>query len=187
MLKIVENLLNAFSVNYDDDYDNDFEDNFEDDFEEEDTKSYKSSRSTRTAAAKERITKPEPAESKAKPSRTPRSSANKVVPLKSNRTSSYNSAMSVQVIKPMKFEECRDIVDILLRGKSVILNIEGMNVDVAQKIVDFVSGATYSMQGNLQRINNYVIIITPYGVDLSGDFNDLLGGGYDSSTFNSNF
>lgn len=91
--------------------------------------------------------------------------------------------MSVQVIKPVKYEDSVEIVDILLRGRSVIINVEGMNVDTAQKIIDFVSGAAYSIQGNLQMITNYIIIVTPYGVDLTGDFNEIIRGGFDTPIF----
>ena len=48
---------------------------------------------------------------------------------------------------------------------------------MAQRIIDFTSGATYSMNGNLQKISNYIFIATPESVELSGDFQDLFGGG----------
>ena len=47
---------------------------------------------------------------------------------------------------------------------------------MAQRIIDFSSGATYSMNGNLQKISNYIFIATPESVELSGDFQDMLGG-----------
>ena len=47
-------------------------------------------------------------------------------------------------------------------------------MEVAQRIIDFVSGAAYSMDGNLQRISNYIFIVTPNSVELSGDFQDML-------------
>lgn len=187
MIKIGEKLMNVFNFNYDDDYDDDYEDNYDDDIAE-DTKPYKREQTPKksTTAERSRISNSDTATSKTKTTRQSRVSTNKVVPMKSNK-SSYNNGMSVQVIKPIKFEECREIVDILLRGKSVILNVEGMNVETAQRIIDFVSGAAYSIQGNLQKITSYIIIVTPYGVDLSGDFNELMSNEYDSSSFNSSF
>ena len=67
--------------------------------------------------------------------------------------------------------------DYLLSGKAVVLNMEGIHTEVAQRIIDFTSGATYSMRGNLQKISSYIFIATPDSVELSGDFQDLLTGG----------
>ena len=67
--------------------------------------------------------------------------------------------------------------DYLLAGKAVVLNMEGIHTETAQRIIDFTSGSTYSMNGNLQKISNYIFIATPQSVELSGDFQDLLTGG----------
>lgn len=96
-------------------------------------------------------------------------SSSKVVPMK--RT------MEVSMIKPTSIEDARDICDFLLDGKAVVLNMEGIHTEVAQRIIDFTSGATYSMNGNLQKISSYIFIATPESVELSGDFQDLLGSG----------
>ena len=97
-----------------------------------------------------------------------RSSA-KVVPMR--RT------MEVSMIKPTSIEDAREICDYLLAGKAVVLNMEGIHTEVAQRIIDFTSGATYSMNGNLQKISSYIFIATPESVELSGDFQDLLSNG----------
>ena len=85
--------------------------------------------------------------------------------------------MEVCVFKPTQFDESREITDTLLNGCTVVLNFEGLDVDVAQRIIDFTSGATYAISGNLQKISNYIFIATPQSVELSGDFQDLLSGG----------
>ena len=59
-------------------------------------------------------------------------------------------------------------------GKAVVLNMEGINTEIAQRIIDFTSGSTYSLNGKLQKISNYIFIITPESVNLSGEFQDLL-------------
>lgn len=100
----------------------------------------------------------------------------KVVPMRA-RTS-----MEVTLIKPATMEDSRDICDYLLSGKAVVLNMEGIHTEVAQRIIDFTSGATYSMNGNLQKISNYIFIATPESVELSGDFQDLLGAGSSSGS-----
>lgn len=97
------------------------------------------------------------------------SRSNKVVPMK--------RSMEVSMVKPTSIEDAKEICDYLLAGKAVVLNMEGLHTEVAQRIIDFTSGATYSMNGNLQKISNYIFIATPESVELSGDFQDLFSGG----------
>ena len=97
------------------------------------------------------------------------SRSSKVVPMK--RT------MEVSMIKPTSIEDAREICDYLLAGKAVVLNMEGIHMEVAQRIIDFTSGATYSMNGNLQKISPYMCLATPESVELSGDFQDMLNNG----------
>lgn len=93
----------------------------------------------------------------------------KVVPMR--------RSMEVTMIKPASMDDSRDICDYLLAGKAVVLNMEGIHTETAQRIIDFTSGATYSMNGNLQKISNYIFIATPDSVELSGDFQDILAAG----------
>ena len=95
----------------------------------------------------------------------------KVVPMKQTRS------MEVSMVKPTSIEDAKEICDYMLAGKAVVLNMEGIHTEVAQRIIDFTSGATYSMNGNLQKISNYIFIATPESVELSGDFQDLLNNG----------
>ena len=96
----------------------------------------------------------------------------KVVPMR--------RGMEVTMIKPTSMDDSRDICDYLLSGKAVVLNMEGIHMETAQRIIDFTSGATYSMNGNLQKISNYIFIATPDSVELSGDFQDILSAGVSS-------
>ena len=102
-----------------------------------------------------------------------------------NKVVSMRRGMEVSLIKPTSLEDAKEICDYLLAGKAVVLNMEGINTETAQRIIDFTSGATYSMNGNLQKISSYIFIATPQTVELSGDFQDLLtGGGMDISGLN---
>ncbi len=85
--------------------------------------------------------------------------------------------MEVSLIKPTSLDNAKEICDYLLDGKAVVLNMEGIHTETAQRIIDFTSGATYSMDGNLQKISNYIFIATPQSVELSGDFQDLFNSG----------
>ena len=65
--------------------------------------------------------------------------------------------------------------------------MEGLDLDLAQRIIDFTSGSCYAINGNLQKISNYIFIITPASVDVSGDFQDLLNGAFDIPSMNFNY
>ena len=82
--------------------------------------------------------------------------------------------MEVCVMKPTYYEETKDIINNLLDGKSVVLNLEGMRLELAQRIVDSVSGGCYAIQGNLQKISGYIYLVTPSSVDITGDFADSI-------------
>ena len=82
--------------------------------------------------------------------------------------------MEVRVIKPTNMEETREIVDTLIQGCTVVLNLEGLDVEVAQRVIDFSSGASYAMNGQLQKVSSYIFILTPNGVEITGDITDIL-------------
>lgn len=84
--------------------------------------------------------------------------------------------MEVCVVKPTSVDDSREITETLLAGRTVILNLEGMDLEIAQRIIDFISGAAFAISGNLQKISNYIFLVTPTNVDISGDLQDLLGG-----------
>lgn len=101
----------------------------------------------------------------------------KVTPIRPVKKA-QGSGMEVCVIKPLSVEDAREITETLLGNRAVVLNLEGLDVEIAQRIIDFASGSTYAINGNLQMISNYIFIITPASVDISGDFQGVL-----SSTF----
>ena len=94
------------------------------------------------------------------------------------------SGMEVCVIKPTSVEDAREITETLLANRTVVLNMEGLDVDIAQRIIDFTSGSCYAISGNLQKISHYIFIITPASVDISGDFQEILSGSFDVPSFN---
>lgn len=99
----------------------------------------------------------------------------KVTPIRPVKRAPGNG-MEVCVIKPTSVEEAREITETLLANQTVVLNLEGLDVDIAQRIIDFASGSTYAISGNLQKISNYIFIITPACVDISGDFQEIVSG-----------
>jgi cell division inhibitor SepF len=98
--------------------------------------------------------------------------------MKTRRSSNMNlgSGLEVCVIKPVSIDEARTVTETLLQNRAVVLNLEGLDVEIAQRIIDFTSGSCYAINGNLQKISNYIFIITPQSVEISGDFQDIFGG-----------
>ena len=103
----------------------------------------------------------------------------KVTPMRQSKKIGENG-MEVCVIKPASVEDAREITETLLAGRTVVLNLEGLDVDIAQRIIDFTSGSCFAISGNLQKISHYIFIITPASVYISGDFQEILNG---SSSF----
>ena len=90
-----------------------------------------------------------------------------------------DSGMEVCVIRPTTVEDAREITETLLANRTVVLTLEGLDVEIAQRIIDFTSGSCFAMSGNLQKISHYIFIITPASVDISGDFQEILSGSCD--------
>ena len=96
--------------------------------------------------------------------------------------------MEVCVIRPRNMEDAHEITETLLEGCTVILNMEGLELNLAQRLIDFSPGSCYALHGALQKISNYIFIITPPGVDISGDFQEALNGGaFDVPAFGTRF
>ena len=89
------------------------------------------------------------------------------------------NGMEVCVIKPTTFEDAREVTETLLSGRAVVLNFEGIDVDLAQRIIDYTCGTCVAIDGNLRKISNYMFIVTPKSVDVSGDLQDLMSDGYE--------
>lgn len=104
----------------------------------------------------------------------PTKTTSKITPIRSKKNSAV--PMEVCVIKPTKMDDTREIADSLLDHCTVILNLEGIDVEVAQRIIDFSSGSCYAVGGSLQMVSSYIFILTPDNVELSGDFQKMLGG-----------
>lgn len=86
-----------------------------------------------------------------------------------NRKGSVYDAMDVRIIKPSNFDmDTHDIADNLLEQRTVILNLEGIDIGLAQRIIDFSFGACYTLHGNFRAITKSILLITPSNVNISG-------------------
>lgn len=169
----LDKFLDIMKLNGDDDYDDDdfFDEEYDDD--EDDYEYEKPKRSFFGKKEKPVVEEEDDFE----PKKSVRS--NKVTPMRQPSARRNAPAMEVCVIKPNTMDDTREITETLLTGRTVILNLEGMDLEIAQRIIDFTSGATFAIDGNLQKISNFIFLVTPANVDISGDLQDLLGTSFD--------
>lgn len=91
----------------------------------------------------------------------------------SNKVVSMNSRGSeVYVIKPQEFNEAQTVTDFLKDGKTIVINMEGIELTAAQRIIDFIGGACYALDGTLQAISSNIFIAAPQDIEVSGDLRD---------------
>ena len=169
---LLDKMLGAMKYDDEGDYDD-----YDDEYDYDDAPSRKSGKRTVKSQTLDDDFDEEDAPP-AKPSRsTPRN----------GRSRMMSNGMEVVVIKPTSVEDAREITDTLLDNHTVLLNVEGLDVDMAQRIIDFTSGSTYAIDGNLQKISHYIFILTPKNVDVSGDFQEILSGAFDVPALNNRF
>ena len=82
--------------------------------------------------------------------------------------------LKVVLVKPERFENASEIADHLKDKRTVVLNLESTNKDVARRLVDFLSGVAYANEGKIKKVAISTYIITPYNVDILGDLIDEL-------------
>ena len=92
-------------------------------------------------------------------------------PKSSNKVVNIHTTAQVQVVlvKPEQFSDAPNIADNLKAKRTVVLNLESTNRDIARRLLDFLSGCAYADEGSIKRVANSTYIITPYNVDVLGD------------------
>ncbi len=73
------------------------------------------------------------------------------------------------ISQPTTFEQSEMICDLLKEKKSVIVNLEYVNKDVARRIVDVISGAVHALDGHIQKVSNSIFLIAPYNYEITSD------------------
>lgn len=148
----LNSILNFFKL--DEDFEDDYENGYEDSYEEvKEPPARKKQARPRTADEYEEEPKQKSGFLGSKP---------KVVSM--NR-----SMLGVNIIKPTTFEDSQEICNMLLAGRPVVVNLEGFDPDDAQRIMDFISGCIYAINGKYNQISKYIFIFSPENVDVSGD------------------
>lgn len=95
------------------------------------------------------------------------------------RTAALNPTANVpqkqfSVMKPTSFEDSSSIVDVLRNGKAIIVNFEGGSPALSQRIMDFVCGCIYTIDGQILQISGYIFIVAPKDMDITGDYTAFL-------------
>lgn len=82
--------------------------------------------------------------------------------------------LKVVLVKPERFENASEIADHLKDKRTVVINLESTNKDIARRLIDFLSGVAYAGEGKIKKVAANTYIITPYHVDIEGDLIDEL-------------
>lgn len=85
-----------------------------------------------------------------------------------------NPQMKVVIYEPNEFDEAPLIVDNLKNRKPVIINLENLEQDLAKKIFNFLNGAVYALDGQIQKVSKGIFILAPNNIDISGNFKEEL-------------
>ena len=196
-MKVLDKFLDAMKLSDDDDMEDDeyyddedeyyddekpkkskfvkrgYSDDTYDDSSEEDSDSAKQSRSHVPSFGKHSSSAPNP--------------VSKVTPMRPARRSGSQASMEVCVMRPTSVEDSKEIGETLLTNRTVVLNLEGLDMEVAQRIFDFSSGACFALNGNLQKVSKFIFLITPSNVDISGDLSDILNDSFDNTSMHGSY
>ncbi len=83
-----------------------------------------------------------------------------------------NNQFKVVIMQPEAFDDARDICDHLKNKKPVVVNLESMSKETAQRVVDFLSGSVYGLDGDIQKVSSGIFLIAPNNVDIMGVFKE---------------
>ena len=156
LLDELKRLTNPYEDEMEDDYDGD-EDVYEDEEEPEDVEP--------TPPPRE-----EPSRRREREYQEPprRNSGGKVVNIHAT------TQLQVVLVKPERYENASEIADHLRDKRTVVLNLEKTQKDVARRLLDFLSGVAYAQEGKIKKVALQTYIVTPYNVDIMGDLIDEL-------------
>ena len=80
-----------------------------------------------------------------------------------------SSQVRVVILQPNSFEQSQEICEHLKEKKSVIVNLEFVDKEIARRIIDFVSGAVYGLDGNISKVSNSIFLIAPYNYEITNE------------------
>ena len=153
-----------------------YEDEEEDDYDEYDAPAPRAERQDRSDRSDRADRAAERAERRERTGSLYSSTALMDEERRSNKVVNIRAATQLQVVlvKPEKFEDASSIADHLREKRTVVLNLESTNKEIARRLLDFLSGVAYANEGKIKKVAISTYIITPYTVDILGDLIDEL-------------
>lgn len=190
MANVVDKMLNWLKLAPDDEeYDDDFYDDYDEAEEEKERRREERRLEKEQRREEKRAVKEESLNRYEEPPVTPRrtsmrTSSNKVVPIRTTP-----NGLEVCIIKPDNFGESQQVCEVLMDGQPVVVNLEGIDIMEAQRIMDFISGCIFSISGNMRQVSRYIFVFAPKNIDISGDYikNMAEGEGFNIPTLNKEF
>ena len=116
-----------------------------------------------------------------------RAVSRKTLPFTSKRSTRVSSMSDhrtnsiINVIKPSMMSDAKEITERLRENRSVLLNLEGIDMDLAQRLLDFASGTCYAIDGDIKRITSYIYVCIPNNVEVAGAVQDMLNGAFEDT------
>ena len=166
--------------------DDDFEDMIEEDFEEEEEEEEERKEKSRFSFFGKKKAEDEDEEEEEAPVPVAQKTTKVAQPVPERKTRNASRRSSnivsigrgeeVKVVKPQSFNESKTITDYLKMNKTVVVNLEGIEITTAQRIIDCIGGASYALGGSLEPISNKIFIVAPRDVEISGDLIDQIAG-----------
>ena len=99
------------------------------------------------------------------PVSAPRPRKAKVVPMPSHQS----GGMKMMIYVPNTYEDTQRIIDNVRMNKPVVVNLEDLEIEVAQRVLDFMSGAVYALNGGIHKVTKGIFILAPNNVDITGN------------------
>lgn len=181
MSKFIQSILDSLKLTDEDDFDDDFED---DEPVVKRRESVRNERQERDNYASAREQQPQPPKRfEAKPMRSaqvrsyeePSYEQPRRVPARTERPqtpmrSASSGGLELIIRQPSTFDDSQEICDLLKQDRAIILNLEKVEPVLAQKMMDFISGAIYALDAKIHQISGCIFCISPSKVDISGDY-----------------
>ncbi len=185
--KFIQSILDSLKLTEDDDFDDDFEEDDEPVIRRRSTaKAERTERTESVAAAREQQnTSQPPRRFEARPMRSSQVRASYEEPeevyeqprriSRQERQplpmrSASQSGLELIIRKPSSFDDSQEICDLLKQDRAIIVNLENVDRELAQKMMDFISGAIYALDAKIHQISGCIFCISPAKVDISGDY-----------------
>lgn len=89
-----------------------------------------------------------------------------------NNVVNMDRQVKMVILQPTGFENAEEVCDMLRERKSIIINLEYVNKDVARRIIDVISGAVHVLDGHMQKISNSIFLVAPYNYNIATDTKD---------------